>query len=102
MEIKLFYQGVEIATIDFQAYTTIEVMRRLGYGTFTVRSEVSKYESFASFKNEVTEEYITFYPDKSFSKMNDCKVSLEELCVIKEIIDCYYSISYYENEEESD
>ena len=34
--------------------------------------------------------------------MNDGKVSLEELCVFKEIIDHNYSISYHANEEESD
>lgn len=102
MEIKVTYQGVEKAVIDFQAYSTIEQMRRLGYCSFRMRSKVSKYEPFASFINEDTEERIYFYPDKSFSKMNDTKVSLEELCVIKEIIEYNYSISYHANEEESE
>lgn len=34
--------------------------------------------------------------------MNDGKVSFEELCVIKEIIEHNYSISYHANEEESE
>lgn len=102
MEIKVTYQGVEKGVIDFQAYSTIELMRKLGYASFNVRSQVAKYDYFASFKNEDSDEYITFYPDKSFSKMNDSKVSLEELCVIKEIIDSCYTIKYYENEEESE
>lgn len=102
MEIKVTYQGVEKAVIDFQVHSTIALMRKLGYGSFRVRSKVSKYEPFASFKNEDTDEYIIFYPDKSFSKMNDGKVSLDELCVIKEIIDHNYSISYHANEEESE
>ena len=99
MEIKVTYQGVEKAVIDFQVYTTIEIMRRLGYASFNVRSQVSKYEPFATFKNEDTDEYISFFPDKSFSKMNDSKVSIGELNVIKEILDSDFSIKYCSNEE---
>ena len=99
MEIKVTYQGVEKAVIDFQVYTAIEIMRRLGYGSFTVRSQVSKHDYFASFKNEDTDEYIYFYPDKSFLKAVDCRVSIRELDVIKEILDTDISIKYCSNEE---
>lgn len=102
MEIKVTYQGVEKAIIDFQAYTTIELLRRLGYSSFTVRSQITKHEYFASFKNEDTGAYIYLYPDKSFIKSIDCKVSLEELCVIKEIMDNDVSIKYSVYEEESE
>ena len=96
MIIKITYQCVEVGEIVFDALTTIYLIDKIGYGSFNVRYKVSKYEPFASFKNEDTDEYIIFYPDKSFSKMNDGKVSLEELCVIKEILDHNYSISYHE------
>lgn len=99
MEIKVTYQGVEKAVIVFQAYTVIEIMRRLGYGSFTVRSQVSKHDYFASFKNEDTDEYIYFYPDKSFFKSHDCRVSIRELDVIKEILVSNFIIKYCSNEE---
>ena len=99
MEIKVTYQGVEKAVIDFQVYTVIELMRQLGYGSFTVRSQISKHDYFASFKNEDTEEYIYFYPDKSFFKSHDCRVSIRELNLIKEILDSDFSIKYCSNEE---
>ena len=102
MEIKVTYQGVEKAVIVFKAYTSIELMRRIGYGSFSVRSQITKYEYFASFRNENTEDYIFFYPDKSFIKRVDFKLSFEELGVIKEILDNCYAFNYSENEEESD
>lgn len=100
MEIKVTYQGVEKAVIDFQVHSIIALMRKLGYGSFRVRSKVSKYEPFASFKNEDTDEYIIFYPDKSFSKMNDGKVTYEELDTIRDILSYYVTCT--SNEEESE
>ena len=99
MEIKVTYQGVEKAVIDFQVFTTIALLETLGYRSFTVRSKVSTYDYFASFKNEDTEEYIYLYPDKSFMKAIDCRVSLKELNVIKEILDKAFSVKYCSNEE---
>lgn len=100
MKIKVTYQGVEKGVIDFQAYSTIELMRELGYASFNVRSQVAQYEAFARFKNEDTDEYISFFPDKSFIKFDDYRITLEELQVIKKIV--VYNIKYSENEEESE
>ena len=99
MEIKVTYQGVEKGVIDFQVLSTIALMRKLGYSSFHVRSKVARYEAFAYFKNEDTDEYISFFPDGSFIKYDDCKFSLDELNTIKYILD--NEIHYHSNEEES-
>lgn len=98
MEIKVTYQGQVVGVLDFQASTVIAKMRDLGYASFNVRSRVSKYEFFAQFKNEDTDEYIRFFPDKSFIKFDDLRITLEELRIIKNILD--YNIIYSDNEEE--
>lgn len=90
MEIKVKYQGQVVGLIDFKLYSAIEKMRDLGYCSFSVRSQVSKYEYFAVFRNEDTEEAIHFYPDKSSMKTNDCvdcKVLYKELNSIKYILE---------------
>lgn len=99
MEIKVKYQGQVVGLIDFKVFTVIEKMRELGYGSFIVRSEVSQYDYFAKFLNEETEDYISFYTEKSFMKRNDYKVKYEELKTIIEIFNYYI---YIKDVEESD
>lgn len=99
MEIKVKYQGQEVGQIDFKVFAVIEKMRELGYGSFRVSSVVSKYESFASFVNEDNEAYIKFYPDRSFMKGHEFRVTSEELETIIEILNYYI---YFRNVEESD
>lgn len=99
MEIKVKYQGQVVGLIDFKVFTAIENFRKLGYGSFIVRSDVTKYDYFAKFLNEDTDEKICFYSDKSFMKLNDYKVTYEELETIKQTLD--YCI-YIRNVEESD
>lgn len=100
MEIKVTYQGQVVGEIDFQAFSAIVKMREMGYASFSVRSQVNKYGHFALFINEDTDDYIYIYPDLSFNKRNDCKVSYKELCLIKEVMDNY--INYTPIEEESE
>lgn len=100
MEIKVKYQGQVVGVLDFQAFSAVIKMREMGYSSFSVRSQVNKYENFALFINEDSDDYICIYPDLSFNKRNDCKVSYKELCLIKDIIDCY--ITYTPLEEESE
>lgn len=99
MEIKVKYQGQVVGLIDFKVFTVIENFRKLGYGSFSVRSEINKYDHFALFLDENSDDYIRFYPDKSFMKRNDYKVTYEELKIIKEILD--YCI-HIRNVEESE
>ena len=100
MKIKVTYQGVPVGEIYFLAFSAIVKMREMGYSSFSVRSQVNRYENFALFINEDSDDYICIYPDLSFNKRNDCKVSYKELCLIKDIIDCY--ITYTPLEEESE
>ena len=100
MEIKVKYKGQVVGEIEFLAYSTIQRMREMGYASFSVRSQVNKYEYFAIFKNEDTDDYVCIYPDLSFNKRNECKVKYKELCLIKEVIDNY--INYTPIEEESE
>lgn len=100
MEIKVKYKGQVVGEIEFLAYSTIQRMIEMGHSSFSVRSQVNKYENFALFINEDSDDYISIYPDLSFNKRNDCKVSYKELCLIKDIIDCY--ITYTPLEEESE
>ena len=102
MIIKITYQCVEVGEIVFDALTTIYLMDKIGYGSFNVRSKVAKDEYFASFKNEDTDEYITFYPDRSFIKSIEGKVTYEELDMIKHILDSNCTFNYYSKEEESE
>lgn len=99
MEIKVKYQGQVVGLIDFKVFTAIVNFRKLGYGSFSVRSEVNKYEHFASFLDENSDDYIRLYPDKKFIKRNDYKVTYEELETIKQVLD--YCI-YIRNVEESE
>lgn len=99
MEIKVKCQGQVVGLIDFKVFTAIEKFRELGYGSFSVRSEVNKYEHFALFLDENSDDYIRFYPDKSFMKRNDYKVTYEELESIKQTLDYCINIR---NVEESD
>lgn len=100
MEIKVVYRGEEIGHIDFNVYAAIDKFRDHGYGSFAVRSIVKKYDYFAFFKNELTEEVICLHPDGSFTKNDNSKVAYDELLLIKDIIDhTYYEIS---NSEECD
>lgn len=99
MEIKVKYQGQVVALIDFQAFTAIVNFRKLGYGSFSVRSEVNKYEHFALFLDENSDDYIRFYPDKSFIKRNDYKVTYEELRAIKQTLDDCIQIRNVEESE---
>lgn len=103
MEIKVTYQGQVVGLIDFEVSSAIEKMRELGYASFCVRAQVTKYDYFALFRNEDTEEAIRIYPDKSFMKSNDCnscKVTFEEVENIKVLL-AYY-ITYRTKEEESE
>ena len=100
MKIKVKYQGQVVGEIEFLEYSTIQRMREMGYASFSVRSQVNKYEHFAVFITEDTDDYIYIYPDLSFNKRNDCKVNYKELCLIKEVLDNY--INYTPIEEESE
>ena len=100
MEIKVKYQGKVVGVLDFQQFSAIIKMRELGYESFNIRSVVSIYDYFAEFKNEDKSEYISLYPDSGFAKSYNCKVSYEELCTIKHVLDCY--VSYTPIEEESE
>lgn len=99
MEIKVKYQGQIVSLVDFQAFSTIEKMRELGYDSFRVRSEVSKYECFASFRNEDNDDYINFYPDRTYMQGNNRRVSSNELKTIINVLNDYIHIR---NVEESD
>lgn len=104
MEIKVAFRGKEIGHIDFDIFYAIAVFRSYGYGSFAIRSLVKKYDYFAFFRNDYTEEVICLYPDgsftRSFTKSDNSKVPYDELLLIKEIIDrTKYNIN---NEEESD
>ena len=99
MEIKVRYQGQVVGEIDFQAFSAIVKMRELGYASFRVCSEVSKYESFASFVNEDNDCFIKFFPDGTFLKGHNSRVTSKELETI------IYVLNYYIHnkiEEESD
>lgn len=99
MEIKVKYQGQVVGLIDFKVFTAIVTFRKLGYGSFSVRSEVHKYDHFALFLDENSDDYIRFYPDKTFVIRNDYKVTCEELETIKQVLD--YCI-HIRNVEESE
>lgn len=100
MKIKVTYQCVPVGEIDFLEFSAIVKMRKMGFTSFTVRSEVIKYEHFALFMDEEAGDYIKFYPDKSFKVNNECAISYDVLVTIKDILDNY--ISYHANEEESE
>lgn len=103
MEIKVKYQGQVVGLIDFKVFSAIEKMRDLGYWSFSVRSQVSKYEYFVVFRNEDTEEVIRIYPDKSFMKTNDCydcKVLYKESNTIKYIVEYYIHNKIVEESEQ--
>lgn len=100
MEIKVKYQGQVVGEIDFDVHAVISLFRKIGYGSFNIRSEINIYEYFAEFKNEDKGEYISLYPDSGFVKSYNCKVSYEELRTIKHVLDC--NVSYTQIEEESE
>lgn len=100
MEIKVTYQGELVGKMNFHEYSAIELMRRMGFASFTVRSEVKKYEHFALFMDEDEGEYIKFYPDRSFKVNNESSISYDVLVAIKDILEYY--IDYHANEEESE
>lgn len=100
MEIKVKYQGQVVGLIDFKVFSAIEKMRDLGYGSFSVRSEINKYDHFALFLDENSDDYIRFYPDKSFMKSNDCKVLYKELNTIKYILEYYIHNKIVEESEQ--
>lgn len=100
MEIKVVFRGEEIGHIDFNVYSAIDKFRDYGYGSLAVRSIVKIYDYFAFFKNELTGEIISLYPDGSFSKSDNSKVPYDELLLIQNIIEhTKYEIN---NIEESD
>ena len=100
MKIKVTYQCGLVGELIFNTDMAIGVMRKLGFASFSVRSKIRKYEYFATFRNEDTEDYIHFYPDKSIMKRKDYRITYEELRAIREIID--YCIDYTPYEEESE
>ena len=101
MEIKVTYQCEVVGVIDLQVASVINLMRKIGYSSFNIRSQVAKYDYFASFKNEDTDEYISIYPDKSFIKYKDCRISIDELLTVTDIIRYYIEYTKYEKESES-
>lgn len=100
MEIKVKHQGQVVGLIDFDVSGAITNMRKIGFASFTVRSEVIKYEHFALFMDEESGDYIKFYPDTRFKVKNECPLTYDVLVTIKNILE--HCISYHANEEESE
>lgn len=99
MKIKVKYQGQVVGEIDFQAFSAIVKMRELGYASFMVRSEVNTHESFASFVNEDNDCFIKFFPDGSFMKEHNCRVTSKELETIIYVLN-YHIFNKIEEESE--
>lgn len=86
MKIKVTYQCEPVGEINVELPYMISTLRSVGYHSFHINANVSKYEYFAQFINDDTEERIYFYPDMSFAKVHDSRISFKLLSVIKDII----------------
>lgn len=86
MKIKVTYQCEPVGEINIDLQYMIYILRSVGYCSFHINANVSKYEYFALFINDDTEERIYFYPDMSFAKVNDSRISFKLLSVIRDII----------------
>lgn len=86
MKIKVTHQCEPVGEINVDLQYMIYKLKNFGYCSFHIHANVSKYEYFAQFINDDTEERIYFYPDMSIGKTHDSRISFNLLVAIKEII----------------
>lgn len=100
MEIKLYYNGEEVGKINVDVQYAIYLFAEQGFRSFYFKSKISKYDYFAKFTNEDTDQSIYFFPDKSFETLCSSRISYNLLNVIMRFIDNFNCI--YKNIEESE